>query len=301
MTRVALIGCGRWGRNILRDLLVLGCEVAVTDPDPEARRHAQAVGACGASADLRDLPESDGIVIASPTSTHAVVLDAVLARNVAVFVEKPMVCDLADARRVAACGKDRLFVMDKWRYHPGVEALRWVREAGELGRPIGMHLKHVGWGTQQRDADVTWALLPHCLSIVLEVLGHLPAAKQAFAEHGDGKALTLCGVLSSKLWATMEVSVRSPVKQREFRLHCEDGVAWLDDKFAGHIKIARGAGTTGSDADPETRLISTELPLLRELRSFVKYLSGGPPPRSSASEGALIVERIHELRVLAGL
>jgi predicted dehydrogenase len=40
MTRVALVGCGRWGRNILRDLLALGVEVSVADPDPAARSHS---------------------------------------------------------------------------------------------------------------------------------------------------------------------------------------------------------------------------------------------------------------------
>ena len=58
-----------------------------------------------------------------------------------------------------------------------------------------------------------------------------------------------------------------------------------------------------SDGDEaETRLpVSTELPLLRELRAFVEHLRGGPPPRSSAAEGAAVVEAVARLRELAGL
>jgi hypothetical protein len=41
--------------------------------------------------------------------------------------------------------------------------------------------------------------------------------------------------------------------------------------------------------------------LLRELRTFVEHLQGGPPPRSSAAEGALVVSAIADLRSLAGL
>jgi hypothetical protein len=52
--------------------------------------------------------------------------------------------------------------------------------------------------------------------------------------------------------------------------------------------------------EPERRAISTELPLLRELRAFVEHLDGGPPPRSSAAEGVEIVRRIAELRSMAG-
>src|SRR5579872_6377182 len=298
MPRIALAGCGRWGRSILRDLLSLGCDVSVADPDADARHLAQVAGARRLAADIRDLPQVDGVVIAATTRAHAAVIDAALERQVPIFVEKPMVPSLVDAQRLAASAEGRLFVMDKWRYHPGIEELRRLRESGELGRPLGMHLHQVGWGMPHRDVDVTWILLPHCLTIALEVLGSVPKARYAFAEQQQGNALSLHGVLGDSVdgpWATMEVSVRSPIKRREFHLHCEHGVAWLDEASAGHIKIARGAGVTNGNATGvEKRQVSAELPLLRELRVFVDHIKGGPPPRSSAREGALTVERICE-------
>ena len=112
----------------------------------------------------------------------------------------------------------------------------------------------------------------------------------------------LAGFLGPDPRISLEVSARSPVKRREFRLHCTEGVAWLDEGWTDHIKIAHGAGATGGDAaEVERKAISGELPLLRELRSFVEHLGGGPPPRSSAEEGVLIVDRIHDLRQLAGV
>lgn len=302
MPRLSLIGCGRWGRNILRDLVALQCEVVVADPDAEARRRAEVSGARRAVADARDLPESDGIVIASSTSTHADLIELSLARGVPVFVEKPMTTDPRQARRLAESGQGRLFVMHKWRYHAGIEELRRIAETGELGRPLGMHLRHTGWGTPHRDVDATWILLPHGLSILLEVLGRVLPARHAFVERLNGAPVALSGVLGDDPWAVLEVSVRSPVKQREFRLHCERGVAWLSEGWSDQIFIARGAGEAGGDAGQiESRRVPAELPLLRELRTFLEHLSGGPPPRSSAEEGALIVDRIGDLRRLAGL
>ena len=72
-------------------------------------------------------------------------------------------------------------------------------------------------------------------------------------------------------------------------------MAWLADAYADHIAVA----PTGVD-EAERRIVSTELPLLRQLRVFVEHLDGGPPPRSSAAEGVEIVRRIAELRTLAG-
>jgi hypothetical protein len=81
-------------------------------------------------------------------------------------------------------------------------------------------------------------------------------------------------MLGERPWVSVEVSERNPVKVREFQLHCEDGVAWLDEGWTDHIS---------------------------ELEAFVRHLDGGPAPRSSVEEGAQVVEAISELRFLAGL
>jgi predicted dehydrogenase len=297
--RISLAGCGRWGRHILRDLLALGAEAAVADPDSAARLRAVAAGAGETASDLEALGPCDGIVVATPASTHAAVIRQALGANVPVFVEKPFTNDPQAARVLADEGKGRLFVMDKWRYHPGIEELRRIRESGELGRVLGMHVRQVGWGSPQRDVDVAWTLLPHSLSIALEVLGEVPRVKQAFAECLRGTVVGLHAVLGGDPWVVVEISERAPEKRREFRLHCEGGVAWLDDAAACHIRLARDGPGTGADAaDVERRAIPDGLPLLAELRAFVEHLRGGPAPRSSAAEGALVVERIGELRAL---
>jgi predicted dehydrogenase len=132
-------------------------------------------------------------------------------------------------------------------------------------------------------------------------LGKIPAPTAAIGEWLLGTLVSLSGLAGSDPWLHLEVSARSPRKTRQFELHCEGGVAWLDDGWAGHIQVARGKDGYGGDAGAvEVRSISNELPLLRELRAFVEHLSGGPPPRSSAAEGAAVVRAIYDLRVLAG-
>lgn len=291
--RVGLAGCGRWGRYILRDLLSLGCSVSVVARSPESM--ARAEGADTIVGSVRELPEVDGIVIATPTTTHATVIEHALERGVPVFVEKPLTNDPAAADRLAAAAGERLFVMDKWRYHPGVELLRDLARDGSLGAVRGLFTTRIGWGNPHDDVDAAWVLAPHDLSIALEILGELPGARAAVADLSGDDVQGLVGLLGERPWHRLEISVRSPERRREVQLVCEQGVALLADGYSEHVLVHRD----GAD-EPERREIAAELPLLRELRAFVEHLQGGPPPRSSAAEGALVVRRIAELRALAG-
>lgn len=250
---------------------------------------------------LDDLPQVEGIVIVTPVRTHAPVVESALERNVPVFVEKPLTDEVAAADRLATAAPDRLFVMDKWRYHPGVELLGAIVREGELGGVVGLRTSRLGWGNPH-DVDSVWVLAPHELSIGLEILGEVHAPRAAVADAVDGYAFGLVGLLGQRPWHTLEISTRSAERRRRVSLICEAGVAVLPDAYSDEIRIFRSDGATKTTPpEPELRPISSELPLLRELGAFLEHLDGGPPPRSSAAEGAAVVRVITELRALAGL
>lgn len=298
---VALMGCGRWGRHILRDLVALGCGVAVVDPDEAARRHALDHGANDASATLAGIGPCDGIVIATPAGDHAGAIEAALDRSVAIFCEKPLALDAAQATRLAARGEGRLFVMDKWRYHPGIEALRDLARSGELGEVVGLRTSRIGAAPPQVDTDPIWTLATHDLSIALEILGDLPEPRMAVADFVDGKPAGLTALLGEKPWFVLEVGGFSAVERREVRVSGSAAVAVLADAYSDHVDVMTSPRSASDAPSRRTLAISTELPLLRELRTFVTHLSGGPAPRSSAAEGARIAATVARLRQMAGI
>ena len=239
------------------------------------------------------------MVVATPTSTHAVVLNEVIEREVPVYVEKLMVTRPEDAEALVAAAADRLFVMDKWRYHPGVEQLAELVRNGELGTVTQVQTRRLGWGNHHPDVDMFWTLAPHDLSIILEVLGRLPEATAAVGEVTPGGLVDFTGFLGDGPSAVVNVSSRHVVRDRSIRVVGTEAVATLESAYSETVLVAHGHDP--DEADVQNIEIDTEWPLVRELRAFLGHVKGGPPPKSSATDGALIVRRLNELRALAGL
>jgi predicted dehydrogenase len=300
---IGLVGCGRWGRLILRDLLSLGVAVSVVARGDDARRAGEA-GARVVSR-IDDLPAVEGIVVATPTSTHADVIEALLPRGVPIYCEKPL-CDDADrARRLAVAGRGRLFVMDKWRYHLGVLALADIARSGELGPAVGLRTRRVGFGHTHPDTDCIWTLLPHDLVIAHEIFGRVLTPIAAVADRAGQEimGLTAMSAAESGPWHTAEIGIRSPQRRRSVTLLCRDGAATLQDAYADHLVIVANPPADGTGTDPRLtrRPLKVEMPLLAELSAFIGFLNGGPPPKSPADEAAQTVATIVQLRRLAGL
>ena len=300
---IGLVGFGRWGRHIFRDLRVLGANVHVAVPSPASQQAALAAGAASVHAHLSALPDVDGYVVATPTAGHAAAVEALVDRRRPIFVEKPLTNDLAVARRLVDRAGDRLFIMDKWRYHPGIEALARQARSGALGDILAIRTYRLGWDNPHRDVDTVWILLPHDLSIVLEILGGIPAARTAFSTVPQRPGSDLLATLrddANGVHVTVEISAHHPMSRRAVVVVGSKGVAQLADSYDDRILVA--AGIPGLDAGKPSHVdVGDAMPLLLELQAFVAHLRGGPPPRSSAREGLLIVERIHDLRRLAGL
>lgn len=299
-SRIGLVGCGNWGSHILRDLVSLGAEVHVVALSEANRAAALKQGAATAVGRIEQVGTVDGYVVATPTATHAEVIEALIPTGRPIFVEKPMTSDVDEARRLASIAGERIFVMDKWRYHPGVEAMAAMAKSGELGRILAIRSFRLGWSNPHADVDAAWVLLPHDLAIAYEILGFLPAARAAWALFDGHPAADLVGVLADGEGpqVTIEVGSSHPVNRRSVLVIGSRRSVQLGGSYDDRLLIADN-GSQQPTAFRE-RPIANDMPLLRELRAFLGHLQGGPPPRSSAAEGLLVVERIAALRRLAG-
>ena len=139
----AVIGAGRIGNLHARHIAgsIDGARlIAVVDADPGAAQRAAFGGAYATQELERVLTDDavDAVLIASPTSLHAVQLQAAVEAGKAIFCEKPVALDLEETiltmRAVDEAGLPFQIGFNR-RFDPGyAEVARAVR-AGDLGRP----------------------------------------------------------------------------------------------------------------------------------------------------------------------
>lgn len=239
-------------------------------------------------ASLKEARNLDGIVIATTAHQHYPVIKNVLEKlghDFPIFCEKPLAVSLEDAEEIATKAK-RLFVMDKWRYHPSIRRMTLARETEEFGKLIGVQAKRVQDGNPHPDVATPFTYLPHDLAIVQDVLGYLPPVVCACA---DDDLTTVHATLGPYPWAVLECSTRAIRKERSLTAWFTRGQLTMTDPLAETLSLRM------NDGRQEGLPVPGELPLLAELRAFLGYLKGGPPPYSTAKHGGQVVRTIHEI------
>lgn len=297
---IGLIGCGRWGRLILTTLTTLSIPVVVCDSDLSQCRQALSLGATAAVASLDSLPEVDGIIVATPASTHGKVLEQIAKLGKPIFVEKPLATSYKDALAIGRLTLPPTFLMHIWRYHPGVQLLRDIYQSGILGDVLLLKTTRTNWTSPRTDTDSLRTLAPHDLTIILHILDKIPAPKAVMAERHTGQIRGLTAFLGENPGCIIDISTRYADKRREVRLQGTEGVAVLSDNGTSAVDIWYGTDQTPvADRLPDRRYYDDTPPLQLELAAFLAYLRGGPEPISSLAEGIAITRLIDEIDRLA--
>ena len=137
--RLAVLGLGSIGTRHARNLMEMGHQVIGFDPDPLIRSRFIEQGGQSTASRSQAIAASDAVVIASPNRHHLADLQAALAAEKPVFVEKPLsdkIDGVAETLALADRQGQRVFVGFNLRFHPAVrQAKQWITE-GLIGKPL---------------------------------------------------------------------------------------------------------------------------------------------------------------------
>lgn len=295
---IGLVGVGPWGAHILRDLKTLGAVVhAVANSDASIARATTG----GAETIVRApelLPQScAGFVIANRTISHLDAIETLLPRGKSIFSEKPLGTDVQRMRALPRTAERLVFVMHKWRYHPGVLALAQMAREQMYGPLLGLRTFRTGWGNPHPDVNSLWILAPHELSIALEITGEIPQLVSAFADPlwpGADAAIAYLRTVTG-VPVVLETSSAHSIPVRRVIARFQDAVCVLDSADYTALSVARFP-----DGERTVVRVSDELPLIAELRCFIAHVQGGKPPVTSLQDEIRIVETISAIEAHLG-
>ncbi|MGH7886023.1 MAG: Gfo/Idh/MocA family protein [Thermodesulfobacteriota bacterium] len=300
--KIGLIGCGIWGKNILRDLILLGVEVYVYEVDEKEKENSLKLGANKYITKMEELSYLDGIIISTPATTHANILNSLEDFDRPIFVEKPLCTSESDLESIKKLADKDIFLMHIWRYHAGIIELGKINKSKELGELVRLKTSRTNWTSPRVDTDSVWTLAPHDITIALEILGYIPKPNYATCEVYNGEPKGMVAVLGKSSEFIFEVSNRYFDKKREVRGHFEKGVAVLKDEKVNFLEIYHGDENSKLEkVKVEKRYFNNDFPLKKELSAFIDYINCGEPPKSNLQEGIDVIETVLKLRELTGL
>jgi len=183
--RTALIGCGRWGRNIARVLARLGALEVIIDPAADRLAdYASELGGVRVTDDLEAAFSGDiqAVAIAAPAVDHARLAMRALEAGKPVFVEKPLALELEDADALAAKANEMklpLMVGHLLQYHPAFVTLKRMVAEGAIGELRHITSHRLNPGAIRSEENALWSMAPHDFSMVLGLTGQEPMHVEA--------------------------------------------------------------------------------------------------------------------------
>lgn len=310
--RIACIGAGYWGKNLVRNFHELGVLSWVCELDCEKRadlstRYSTARFTESVEEVLAD-PEIDGVAIATPAESHGRLVEQSLLADKDVFVEKPLCLSLEEGQQLVALASERkrvLMVGHLLWYHPAVLKLRDLVKDGELGRILYIYSNRLNLGKIRREENILWSFAPHDISVILGLVGEMPDATTAQGGNylHDQIADATMSLLSfgSGVKAHIFVSWLHPFKEQKLVVVGDRKMAVFNDlekenklllyphdvNWRNHLPVA-------AKASAQPVAIESVEPLRAECEHFLECIATRQTPRTDGEEALRVLTVIQQ-------
>jgi predicted dehydrogenase len=293
-TRVAVIGCGYWGKNHVRNFASLGVLAAVCEPSPAgqtlARRTAPDIPVCSNLEELLARTDLDAVVVATPAETHYGIAKTILEAGLDVLVEKPLTTRLEEAEKLVRLADDRgriLMVGHLLDYHPAILCLRQIIESGDLGTVRYIYSNRLNLGKIRREENILWSFAPHDIAIILRLMGTSPfevvATGGTYVQPNIADVTVTQMLFDNGVRAHIFVSWLHPYKEQRLVVVGSKKMVSFDDVskelviFDQHVEWQNGAPLPVNRGGTKLDYPDAE-PLRTECCAFLNAIASRTPP-----------------------
>jgi UDP-2-acetamido-3-amino-2,3-dideoxy-glucuronate N-acetyltransferase len=305
--RVAVVGAGYWGKNLVRNFQQLGVLECVCDEREEALAEVRANWHVATTTCLEDaLADSriQAVVIAVPAAQHYELVKKCLQRGKDVYVEKPMALRTSEGRELVqlASQKQRILMIGHiLEYHPAILELKRLIQEGELGRVQYIYSSRLNLGKLRTEENILWSFAPHDISAILYLLGEMPTM---VSTHGstylnppvlDTTVTNLA--FKSGVSAHIFVSWLHPFKEQKLAIVGDKKMAVFDDMenerklvlYPHHINWVNRV-PIAQRAAAQVVPLPKEEPLRRECEHFLGCVRNRQVPRTDGESALRVLE-----------
>lgn len=315
--RVGMIGLGNWGKNLLREFARGTDSIVPIACDADTAARARAAGQYG---DLRVTEDADqvigsdvdAVVIATPPATHYELASAAIAAGKDVFVEKPMVLDIAEGERLvaqAAAAGRILMVGHIMVYHPAVQWLKQTIAEGGFGDIYYLYSRRVNLGQLRDTENAMWSFAPHDISMISYLLNDQPhratAVGHSYVRAGIEDVVFMTLAFGDNRLAHIHTSWLDPHKIRSLTIVGQRRMAVFSDTepvekirvYDKGVDISRNYETyaeylTLRQGEVHVPVVDGTQPLTLECRHFIARVRDRGAPRSDGRDGLCVLRAL---------
>lgn len=307
--RIAVLGCGHWGRNLVRTINKLGLLAAVADPSPAGRavaaELAPGVGVFDGPGPILADREISAVMIASPAEMHySMACDAIDAGK-DVFVEKPMTIDVDEARDLVRRADDAdrvLMVGHLLEYHPAIVKLRELVASGELGKVRYLISNRLNLGKIRTEENALWSFAPHDIAVILRLVGSMPfevvATGGSYVQPNIADVTVTQLLFDNGVRSHIFVSWLHPFKEQKLVVVGSKKMASYDDVakelvlYDQRVDWQQGQPIPVRGEGVNVEFPSDE-PLMQECLHFVHCLETRARPTTDGPSGLRVLQILH--------
>jgi predicted dehydrogenase len=302
---VVVIGCGYWGKNLVRNFHQLGALQLVCDTTEEGRAAAAATApGCEVVSDPEAVLVSPvpAVVIATPAETHFLLTRRALEAGKDVFVEKPLALTYDEGRQLVDLARARgrvLMVGHVLEYHPGILKLRDLVASGELGKVRYIYSNRLSLGKIRREENILWSFAPHDIAIILRLLGETPfevvACGGAYVSPNIADVTVTNLLFDNGVRAHIFVSWLHPFKEQRLVVVGSKKMASFDDVgkklvvYDQHVDWNNGVPVPVKNGGTEIPF-SPEEPLRNECLAFLSSVETRQQPLTDGESAVAVLK-----------
>jgi predicted dehydrogenase len=304
---IAVVGCGHWGKNLVRNFSTLGALCSISDPNSEiADQYASQYNVKKSSfTEIINDPNIKGVVLAVPAKLHASMAIEAMNKNKHVFVEKPLAMNEVEAEAMIATAeknKVRLMVGHLLQYHPIFKTIREYVGEGKIGEINYIYSNRLSFGKARTEEDVIWSFAPHDISMILSLTGQEPeyisTNATSILQKNIADTASIHLQFKSGLKSHISVSWLHPYKEHKLVVVGQSAILVFDDTKPCHEKLALYPFKVVSsknlinlqNSNVQYVKVMEEEPLKNECQHFIDVVEKDIQPLTDGVEGLRVLK-----------